>query len=129
MFKNLQLPHCSQIPPEDILLEFQRNGLRKAAAERGILINDLERPAIQLLPKLQRIKETITASHRLHCSDSGPLLLGQMMSGSGSTIFALTEASGDSSEEWIQAILREFPDLSHYQCRFTQRSDSHHWYL
>ena len=119
VFKSLNLSTNSKISPESILSSFSKHGVLTAAAE-GMLINDLEKPAFSNAPILADIKRKIEVV--LSKSDSGV-----MMSGSGTSIFAICRKNSKFNSQ-INDLLSAFPTLSHYKCHFINRTDNKAWY-
>jgi 4-diphosphocytidyl-2-C-methyl-D-erythritol kinase len=74
--------------------------LEKLLAKRELLINDLEAPAIKLVPEIETLKTAfINAGAEYSC-----------MTGSGSAVFALFENRGDAAAAMEQ--VKDVPALS-----------------
>jgi 4-diphosphocytidyl-2-C-methyl-D-erythritol kinase len=63
----------------------------------GILENDLERVALTLCPQIQGIKDAL----------QGTKALGSLMSGSGSSVFAVFENEQDAIQASLLSVIRE----------------------
>uniref|UniRef100_A0A7S1XYC6 4-(cytidine 5'-diphospho)-2-C-methyl-D-erythritol kinase n=1 Tax=Phaeomonas parva TaxID=124430 RepID=A0A7S1XYC6_9STRA len=111
VFKALDLDARSTAAPEELLAEFVAGGARA-----GRLVNDLEQPAFDCIPELGALKEQLG-------SDFG--FDRVMMSGSGTTLFAL----GNPADEAAFVSFCESKDYFHCKTEFTQReADSKDWY-
>lgn len=125
VFKSLQLDKCSQIVPESILDCFTTGGAI-ASAENGRLINDLESPAFQNAPLLLSIKKDLE-----EYVYSGALS-GVMMSGSGTSIYAMKSKSSNqiTTQHFHEdKLLAKYPNLKHFKCDFIQKTnDIYSWY-
>lgn len=129
VFKALQLDACSNIESNILLEGFQSVGALKAA-ENGFLINDLEPPAFICSTTLQSLRNEITKQME-HSS-------GVMMSGSGTSIYALVRSEEGSSEKSssqisikpiIEKILEKFPTVLHFECELINKKDDlYTWY-
>lgn len=120
VFKTLQLSQCSERRADDLLRVFQEEGVIEAARQQ-LLINDLEAPAFSLMSKLRELKQDIAS---LRQSEDTYRIVGEMMSGSGTTVYALSE--GDDAT-WSTTITNKYPDVAYYRCSLLQRT-SGGWY-
>lgn len=84
------------------------------------LANDLEKVVLPAHPKVAQLKETMTELTTQHSS------LGTMMSGSGPTVFTLTETA-EQAQTLMQAIRDQLndPDLQLHAARFTSQGICH----
>ena len=118
VFKTLDLNALSPIIPESLLDCFESNGAIKAA-EDGRLVNDLEPPAFKCQPNLLTLKSAIQSL--------GSSIKGVMMSGSGTSVYAIT--STDSSKLPVDKIKSLFPTIRYYDCSFLNKNDDvKSWY-
>lgn len=86
----------------------------------GCLINDLEPPAFACQPSLEQLKASI--------KNLGHAIGGVMMSGSGTSVYALANAD-EPIEPNISSILTEFPNVKHFKCKFiSKKDDVFTWY-
>lgn len=114
VFKNLDYALLSPADPEEVLATFTGGG------DRGLYgatyVNDLEPPAFKVMPALAELKADLRAA-------GFPVV---MMSGSGSTLFAL----GEPAEEGAAGRLRgAWPGVDVWRSEFVQRPDNDHlWY-
>lgn len=70
---------------------------------------------------LLRLKEAVRAS-------GGEELGGVMMSGSGTSVYSISRAGGDSSQR-VQQVLAQFPQMRHFRCSFiSKKDDIYSWY-
>lgn len=85
-------------------------GLPYAAQESpwGLLVNDLERPVFEKYQVLGHLKATLLAT---------PGVTAALMSGSGSTVFALLEDSADASAVESAVIWEVGPEVEFYRTR------------
>lgn len=129
VFNSLDLKKCDEMAPEEILKNFEEKGALKGAWA-GFLINDLEKPAFLNAPLLAALKEKIIIE--TIDSDIPYGVSGVMMSGSGTSVYALRDkrfASGSGVPLPIDKILADFPGLKHFQCDFIQKENSiESWY-
>jgi len=110
VFKTLDLEKRSTLDPEQLLEGFMQTG-----TSGGILVNDLEPPAFECLPSLAELK----GSMKEHGFDK------VLMSGSGTTLFAI----GPPSDESSFTRFCEDRNLFHCKTSFTQReAGSKTWY-
>lgn len=94
-----------------------------SAAQKGYLINDLESPAFKCEPLLQSIKKTIEASYP---TDG---LAGVMMSGSGTSIYALWRKNLVFDDKISENIRRMYPGIQVYKtCFINKDEDVRRWY-
>ena len=136
--------------PEEVLRSYTTNGALHSA-ESGILINDLEPPSFTCEPLLLEIKQYIQSYV------SKGILSGVMMSGSGTSIYALerpktnltptgtttatttsssTSNSSTSTGNGVpvqkfdpKPVLSKFSTLRHFDCRFINKPDDvQHWF-
>ena len=115
VFKALQLDSVSRVSPESLLDCFKSSGAIKAAAE-GRLVNDLEPPAYSVEPKLSQLKARL---------EQTGAFAGVMMSGSGTSIYAVAR-SGDRQDEidrHVKALLEDVPSMRYYPCSFLNKED------
>lgn len=108
------------LQPIDLLAPFEAN------VRTATYVNDLERPAIQVLPVIAELKYELM---KLGLFDA------VMMSGSGSTIFCLGEAplsidaGGDGPRTWQETIQSKFEGVQIFEAAFCQRpEDEALWY-
>ena len=111
VFKALQLDACSSVEPSKLLDAFQGTGAL-SAAQAAFLVNDLEKPAFVCNPNLLSLKDKIVAEI------SGAS--GVMMSGSGTSIYAVVDSavSSDCISVGVKAILECFPTVQHFESDF-----------
>ena len=124
VFKALQLDSCSSIESLSLLEGFQSQGALEAAGS-GLLINDLEPPAFTCSPALRSLREEIATE-----MDTAS---GVMMSGSGTSIYALVRSDQGTPVESVapavEKILEAFPTVLHFECEFVnKKNDIHTWY-
>ena len=124
VFKALQLDACSNIESNTLLEGFQSQGALKAA-ENGLLVNDLELPAFLCSSDLKSLRNVIAKQ-----MDSAS---GVMMSGSGTSIYALVRSEETSPQisvvPIVENILQEFPNVLHFECEFLNKKDDiYTWY-
>lgn len=117
VFKALQLDACSSVKSDDLLSAFESQGALKAA-ENGFLLNDLEKPAFLCSPDLLALREKIASEMPLGTS-------GVMMSGSGTSIYALVRSDipSDSVRAAVASILLVYPTVQHFECEFLNKKD------
>mmetsp|Transcript_7905 Transcript_7905/g.7952 ORF Transcript_7905/g.7952 Transcript_7905/m.7952 type:complete len:354 (+) Transcript_7905:98-1159(+) len=126
VFKALNIEACKGgIDPAGLLEGFEVNGALNSA-KNGLLINDLEAPAFVCNPALLSLKNEISAQ-------MGAIgAAGAMMSGSGTSIYALMPSNqGDSisTSKAVQAVLSAFPTVQHFECEFMNKKDDvNSWY-
>jgi 4-diphosphocytidyl-2C-methyl-D-erythritol kinase len=119
VFKNFKLDMCSSKSPEYLLDRFIQNSPTKAARED--LVNDLEPPSFFLSPRLKEIKEY------LQLKEFSSHVSGVMMSGSGTSIFTLSQ--NPIPQELIQTVLNNYQDIQHFRCQFLNRKNEiNQWY-
>ena len=119
VFQALDLDDLHPTPPETLLRSWQTGPL--FSASKGGLVNDLEPPAFQCEPALLSLKSAIA-----DCKGA----VGVMMSGSGTSIYALSSISEPIGENIIpklfQYISRDHPSSNQSFCRvlhfFSQRA-------
>ena len=121
VFKNLDLDACmAQTAPEK-LLKLWTDSAPATAAKGGGLVNDLENPAFLCSASLEKLKSDI--------AESGLFRDAVMMSGSGTSIYALTnQAESDAAaeaeiSETVEAVLSANPGTRYFDCRFASKSD------
>jgi 4-diphosphocytidyl-2-C-methyl-D-erythritol kinase len=124
VFKALQLDSTSPIVPDSLLDCFETKGALLAAAE-GRLVNDLEPPAFTCNPALKSLRDAIAV-------ELGDHAMGVMMSGSGTSIYAIVRG-GSGSKEQLEAavgnVLKAFPTVRHFECNFINKVDDvRTWY-
>jgi 4-diphosphocytidyl-2-C-methyl-D-erythritol kinase len=116
VFQTLDVDNLRNITPKQLLDSFTEKGSLKCA--QNMLVNDLEVPAFTCQPKLYEIKKMISAT---------PGITGAMMSGSGTSIFALSAADGPDIA--VEPIMNKFPNLSYFPCNFVNKNvDITSWY-
>ncbi len=142
VFKTLNLSKLSSAVPDNILKTYTTQGALEgtglenntylllnlltylfaiAGAKAGYLINDLEPPAFQCQPQLEKLKETIK-------SLGNGNIAGVMMSGSGTSVYAL-ETDATSNPLPVDRVLNLFPTVRHYKCKFiSKKDDVYSWY-
>lgn len=109
VFKQLTYNTCSNEDPLLLLEKFNEKGTKGA-----VFINDLEPPAFKVLPELKSIKADIVKGG----------FQTVLMSGSGSTIFALGRPT---DLEWPLRFVKEW-DCFMYRTSFINR-DEDSWYV
>ena len=124
VFKALQLDACSKIESKTLLEGFQSQGALKAA-QSGLLVNDLEPPAFLCSSELKSLRNEI-AKQMENAS-------GVMMSGSGTSIYALVRSQEDSPQisivPVVEKVLQKFPNVLHFECEFLNKKDDiYTWY-
>ena len=93
-------------------------GAFEASADTAQYVNDLEPPAFELRPELKKLREALTAYG----------FQNVMMSGSGSTIFAIGEPDDSVADTWQAELASEF-DAAVFAERFCNRpEDEKAWY-
>lgn len=111
VFKALDLAATSSLSPIELLRGFQ------CQPPQLRLINDLEAPAFALCPLLSLLKDRL-----VQCEG----VLGAMMSGSGTSVFALT-ASETSLP--VDQILAAVPGTQYFRASYLNRPDDvRYWY-
>jgi 4-diphosphocytidyl-2-C-methyl-D-erythritol kinase len=105
VFKALDLSTLSKSNPLELLYRFEAYGLE----DKEMLLNDLETPAFALCPQLLRIKQRLLLL---------PGVRGAVMSGSGTSVYAITDREAVLP---VEEILSEFAGLCHFQCGFLNR--------
>jgi 4-diphosphocytidyl-2C-methyl-D-erythritol kinase len=94
----------------------------------NLLINDLEPPAFICEPLLKALKDDITTT--LLAGSKG----GVMMSGSGTSVYALLRKSDEEGErrrrsEAIRTVLDKYSSVRHFPCGFLSKLDDvKEWY-
>lgn len=127
VFKTLDLSALHASPPEEILGAHVRRGALSAASS-GLLVNDLEPPAFVCAPRLLHIKKDI--AEQLLGSEEG----GVMMSGSGTSVYALLRRTSDAAalarrERAVAALLQTHPDIKYFRTAFLGKNDdAKAWY-
>jgi len=120
VFKTLNLGKLSTVTPESLLKSYTTQGALEGA-QAGYLINDLEPPAFQCQPQLEKLKETIKSLGK----DS---ISGTMMSGSGTSVYAL-EGVDTPNPLPVERVLSLFPTVKHFKCQFiSKKDDIYSWY-
>ena len=114
VFKALNLDACSSIDSDSLLKGFETQGALKAA-ESGLLVNDLETPAFVCSAALLSLREEIAKQ-----MDTAS---GVMMSGSGTSIYALVKSEAGSVAGSVEKILQAFPTVLHFECEFLNKKD------
>lgn len=105
-----------------LLDTFQRSGALRAA-EALFLVNDLEKPAFVCNPDLLSLKDKIAA-------EIGGAS-GVMMSGSGTSIYAVVDSAvpSDRVNAGVKAVLECFPTVQHFESDFLNKeNDLLSWY-
>lgn len=115
VFKALDLSRLSKVEPEVLLKTFQEKG-----ADHEAWVNDLEQPAFDVEPDLGRLKVFLE-------KDGGFGFRSVLMSGSGSTIYALGEPKG-GAEAFEKATRAGFDIEGIWRCSLVRRSGSEAWY-
>jgi 4-diphosphocytidyl-2-C-methyl-D-erythritol kinase len=108
--------------PQDLLSAFTEGGAA-AAAQGGGLVNDLEAPAFECNPSLLNLKSAIKGA-------LGPAAAGAMMSGSGTSVYAVAQGVGeDTAQAAADSVLAEHPGCQFFQCSFLNKRDTvEAWY-
>jgi 4-diphosphocytidyl-2C-methyl-D-erythritol kinase len=94
------------------------------AAEKKFLVNDLEKPAFMCNPDLLALKEKVARQ-------MDPGASGVMMSGSGTSIYALVRSNfpTDKVSTAVSEVLKAYPTVQHFQCEFLNKKDDiDSWY-
>jgi 4-diphosphocytidyl-2C-methyl-D-erythritol kinase len=126
VFNALNLAQCSKVSPESLLERFTEDGPLKASAQ-GCLINDLEDPAFECDKTLDTIKKFFVASAK-------ESITGSMMSGSGTSLYALGNGVRDRDQEFFDEfdpsmVLMSVPGLRYYRASFLNKPDTvEDWY-
>lgn len=122
VFKNLDLDACTtQGPPGELLNVWTSSSCSEAAAQGG-LVNDLEPPAFLCSPTLLALKRDIESCEAF----KGAV----MMSGSGTSIYALTKkASPGSAEaervkEGVASVRAKHGSVRYFDCSFVAKADN-----
>jgi 4-diphosphocytidyl-2-C-methyl-D-erythritol kinase len=106
---------CSQTDPLKLLGLFKQLGPLNAAIEGG-LVNDLEPPAFECSPTLGQLKKEI-----MELTSTGRV----MMSGSGTSIFALTDSKMNSiPTEKFDGFRSKHKDLKYFECTCISKENS-----
>lgn len=116
VFQALDLSRLSSRDPTELLRGFQETGVLRALGSQ-LLVNDLETPAFLLCPQLGLLKDELSKLPAQYG------VQGAMMSGSGTSIFALTDSRVGSLPLPTQSLLQAFPGTKHYACSFINRPD------
>ncbi len=131
VFNTLDLDNLSPYEPQLLLEKFTKFGALKASQENG-MINDLEPPAYtcnhNLLKLKEYIQDTIDSDSSSSISNNGGNGIGgTMMSGSGTSIYSLT--NGPLETNTINQILEKFPDVRYFPCHFLSKENNvESWY-
>jgi 4-diphosphocytidyl-2-C-methyl-D-erythritol kinase len=125
VFSCLDLEACRRQMEPETLLQLWTDSIATEAAAKGGLVNDLESPAFECSPSLQSLRDTIAA-----CP---PFRGAVMMSGSGTSIYALTRRDNDEDEENIRRAVRRVqaahPSVRYFDCSFLEKEDqASAWY-
>ena len=127
VFKNLDLAACTAQGPPGELLQIWTSSTPIEAAAKGGLVNDLEPPAFTCSPSLLALKRDIEA-----CEAFKGVV---MMSGSGTSIYALTKkvASGSVDEELVKTAVERVQaahsTVRYFECSFVAKDDDvESWY-
>lgn len=123
VFKALDLGACSSVDSNTLLAAFKTQGGLQAA-EKKFLVNDLEKPAFICNPDLLALKEEIV-------TQMGPGASGVMMSGSGTSIYALVRSNfpTDKVSTAVNEVLKAYPTIQHFKCEFLNKKDDiDSWY-
>lgn len=123
VFKALDLGACSSVDSSNLLAAFETQGALESA-EKKFLVNDLEKPAFFCSPDLLSLKEKIA-------NQMGPGASGVMMSGSGTSIYALVRSNypSDKVSMAVSEVLKAYPTVQHFQCEFLNKKDDiDSWY-
>lgn len=114
VFKNLDLAGLSQINPEVLLASFKEKGM-----DHSHFVNDLEPPAFKVSPKLGELKDFLS-SERFGFK-------AVLMSGSGSTIWALGDPRG--GREAFEAATKEAFEIEGiWRTELIRRASLDEWY-
>lgn len=114
VFKVLNLSATNQIDPQALLDDFRTKGI-----DHQSWVNDLESPAFEVSPELGLLKEFIS-------SDAFGFR-SVLMSGSGTTIYALGEPTG-GSEAFETSVRARFPIEGIWRTHFIHRKSGEEWY-
>lgn len=102
VFQAFSLAQCSDRSAQELLQSFESNGLLQGAHTTQALVNDLESPSFSIAPRLSRIKFSLT---------NIPKAQGAMMSGSGTSLYALLPKNdADPLQRQAQATLHAAHD-------------------
>jgi 4-diphosphocytidyl-2-C-methyl-D-erythritol kinase len=132
VFQNLDIKTmCSNSNPLELRDLFMKLGPMKAASLGG-LENDLEPPAFKCSPDLEKLKSSISQLFvKEPCLDEG-CGIGEMvmMSGSGTSIYALSDSdSSDSKRVEIDKLISRHIGLKYHKCSFVNKiNDVYSWY-
>ena len=126
VFNTLDLDNLSPNKPEMLLDKFTTLGALKASQENG-MINDLEPPAYICNNDLLKLKEYIQNTIDNDSSSNSNDIGGTMMSGSGTSIYTLT--NGPLQTTTINQIIEKFPDVRYFPCHFLSKENNvESWY-
>ena len=135
VFNNLDLSTmCSPTDPQELLSMFTEMGALRAASLGG-LQNDLEPPAFQCSPSLGKLKRALCGAMSRYppCTNDEKGGVGEpvVMSGSGTSIYCLTDGTPPRKEEQMAVadLLANNPGLQYFKCSFLNKPNSvEAWY-
>lgn len=122
VFKNLDLKACEAQTDPEKLLRMWTNTSPTEAAVRGGLVNDLEPPAFLCSASLEKLKGDIAACEVFRDA--------VMMSGSGTSIYAITEktmtdAAADAmTKKAVETLLTKHAGVRYFDCEFVAKEDN-----
>ena len=128
VFNALDLAKCSPSDPKELLEMFREMGPLRAASFGG-LENDLESPAFECSPALEKLKVAIgnTIMRPILCADDEECGIGEpiMMSGSGTSIYCLTDDTPgkETEKKAIAKLLADNPGLQYFECSFLNKAN------
>jgi 4-diphosphocytidyl-2-C-methyl-D-erythritol kinase len=121
VFKNLDLGACTAQRAPDELLKLWTSSICSEAAAQGGLVNDLEPPAFRCSPTLRALRRDIEAC--------GAFTGAVMMSGSGTSIYALTKKAIPGSveakriQEGVERVRGKHETVKYFECSFVSKPD------
>eukprot|EP00923_Selenidium_pygospionis_P016613 GHVN01029149.1.p1 GENE.GHVN01029149.1~~GHVN01029149.1.p1 ORF type:complete len:369 (-),score=120.05 GHVN01029149.1:263-1369(-) len=113
VYKHLNLAQVSHVDPNDILKAFDTPGAPIT------MVNDLEGPAFELESELGEMKRSMEASE---------MFQGVLMSGSGSSLFALQGAPDSKVQAFWNQYLKENTGTRVIKCMLVRRRSVDEWY-
>ena len=119
VFKTLNLNKVSTNDPLKLLSSFTKAGVILNA--KNSLINDLEIPAFICAPILSQLKQQIQLS--------SPDIEGVMMSGSGSSVYGISDENSNINNNVFDKITKEYDSIQQFTCKFINKIDDvKDWY-
>mmetsp|Transcript_20219 Transcript_20219/g.44134 ORF Transcript_20219/g.44134 Transcript_20219/m.44134 type:complete len:404 (-) Transcript_20219:145-1356(-) len=114
VFKAMDLEGLDKTPPEELLRIFQEKGI-----DHETWVNDLETPAFKVAPELGELKQFLA-------KDGSFNFRAVLMSGSGSTIYAIGEPKG-GEEAFKKAVKDKFNIEGIWRANLVRRAGDE-WY-